>query len=240
MLISTDAMYIFNGQVKAWVAEKMPLCSCAGQTLFVLSGDTFERCRKLAVEGAAMDKESMEEISEDSEPDHANSGKKYDLYDEMIAHPAHLIRRSYQIFQAGFDEDMSVVNITPVQWIILVTVSSFPGIDMTSLAGFAAVDKTSCGRAVAKLSERGYLQISPILEDLRQKRLSVTPEGKRVIDQTRPGVSRLRERLLGVLTEEEQINLINALQVFVSRNNELSRAPQRRKIDKKARKKSTT
>ena len=55
-----------------------------GQTLFVLSGDTFERCRKLAVEGAAMDKESMEEISEDSEPDHANSGKKYDLYDESL------------------------------------------------------------------------------------------------------------------------------------------------------------
>lgn len=154
--------------------------------------------------------------------------KRSDLYDEMVAHPAHLIRRSYQIFQAGFDEYMAMVGITPVQWIILVTVYSFPGIDMTRLAGLAAVDKTSCGRAVAKLVQRGFLQVSPIVEDLRQKRLSVTPQGDEAIQQTRPGVGLLRERLLGVFSPEEQENLLEALQTFVNKNNELSRAPQRK------------
>lgn len=175
-----------------------------------------------------MNRQDIEKKYENTSDEEPAAAKRTDLYDEMITHPAHLIRRSYQIFQAGFDEDMAVTGVTPVQWIILVTVFSYPGIDMTRLAGFAAVDKTSCGRAVSKLVERGFLQVSPIVEDLRQKRLSVTKDGELAIEQTRPGVGRLRDRLLGVLSREEQKNLLEALEVFVRKNNELSRAPQRR------------
>ena len=150
------------------------------------------------------------------------------LFDEMSQHPAHLIRRCYQIFIAGFEQEIgTITDISQVQGIILAIVRSYPGIDMTSVSGLAAVDKTSCGRAVSKLARSGLIHISPILEDRRQKRLSITAEGEDVIREVLPGLRKLQDRLLGALSQKEQEHFISALKVFVEKNNEQSRAPQR-------------
>lgn len=150
-----------------------------------------------------------------------------ELFAELMEHPAHLIRRSFQIFLSVFESEVGVFDITPVQWIMLATIYSFPGLEMTRLAGLAAVDKTSCGRAVSKLHDRGLVQVSPILEDRRQKRLSATQAGENMIIQALPGVRKLKGRLLGALSQKEQEAFNEALRVFVDRNNNQSRAPQR-------------
>jgi len=45
----------------------------------------------------------------------------------LTDHPAHLIRRSYQVFLYFFDEAMAGLKLSPVSWIILATTRNFPG-----------------------------------------------------------------------------------------------------------------
>lgn len=149
------------------------------------------------------------------------------LFDEMVQHPAHLIRRTFQIFLSAFDADLGETKLTPVQWMILATLYSFPGIDMTRLAGLAAVDKTSCGRAVSKLADDGLVKVSADRKDGRQKRLSATADGQRMVIGALPRVRRMRDRILGGLNEQERGQFLSILKVFVTKNNEQSRAPYR-------------
>lgn len=173
-----------------------------------------------------MSKKSTESTT-GSQGRHEGIPLEKELYAEMVQHPAHLIRRTFQIFLSAFDLDLGQTGLTPVQWMILATVYSFPGIDMTRLAGLAAVDKTSCGRAVAKLADGGLIRLSADKTDGRQKRLSLLPEGQRMVVSALPGARKMRERLLVAFTSQERTAFLSILKTFVTKNNEQSRAPHR-------------
>jgi DNA-binding MarR family transcriptional regulator len=149
-----------------------------------------------------------------------SGGAMLDLYD----HPGHLLRRAQQISVSIFYDEMGD-ELTPVQYAILSRLASRPGIDQVSLAGLAAVDTSTGATVCARLEEKGLLDRKVIPHNRRQRALTITTEGARMLGALELGAQRLRERLLAPLSAQEQELFMGLLAKLVNENNEQSRAP---------------
>jgi MarR family transcriptional regulator, lower aerobic nicotinate degradation pathway regulator len=147
------------------------------------------------------------------------------FFQEIISHPGHLVRRSYQIFSSVFEEEMAGLNLTPIQYIILAVLEVYPGIDQTRLGGLAAIDKSSCGRAVEKLAQRKLILVRFSSEDRRQRELHLSEKGSALLSEAVPAARRIRKRLFSTLSPAQQTQFLASLAAFVDANNEASRAP---------------
>lgn len=143
---------------------------------------------------------------------------------DLHEHPGHLLRRAQQISVSLFYDELGD-EMTPVQYAILGQLALHPGIDQVSLAGLAAID-TSTGAAVcARLEEKGLLKRRVIPHNRRQRALTITPNGTRMLKAMEAGALRLRERLLEPLSPAEQRRFMTLLTKLVRANNTQSRAP---------------
>lgn len=143
---------------------------------------------------------------------------------DLYQHPGHLLRRAQQISVSIFYDEMGD-ELTPVQYAILSQLAGHPGIDQVSLAGLAAIDTSTGATVCARLEEKGLLERKVIPHNRRQRALTITPEGARLLDGLEPGAQRLRERLLAPLSAQEQELFMGLLAKLVKENNEQSRAP---------------
>jgi DNA-binding MarR family transcriptional regulator len=147
-------------------------------------------------------------------------GDMLDLYQ----HPGHLLRRAQQISVSIFYDEMGS-ELTPVQYAILSRLAEHPGIDQVSLAGLAAIDTSTGATVCARLEEKGLLERRVLPHNRRQRALSITAAGQRILDELVPGAQRLRERLLDPLSAQEQRVFMALLAKLVHENNDQSRAP---------------
>jgi DNA-binding MarR family transcriptional regulator len=69
------------------------------------------------------------------------------------------------------------------------------------------------------------LERKVIPHNRRQRALTITTEGARLLQALEPGAQRLRERLLAPLSGQEQEVFMALLAKLVNENNEQSRAP---------------
>jgi DNA-binding MarR family transcriptional regulator len=143
---------------------------------------------------------------------------------DLHQHPGHLLRRAQQIAVSIFYDEMGD-ELTPVQYAILAQLADHPGIDQVSLAGLAAIDTSTGATVCARLEEKGLLERKVIPHNRRQRALTITPAGARLLDAMVPGAQRLRERLLAPLSAQEQVQFMRLLGKLVDENNEQSRAP---------------
>ena len=143
---------------------------------------------------------------------------------ELDEHPGHLLRRAQQISVSMFHDEVGG-ELTPVQFAMLRCLADHPGIDQVSLAGIAAIDTSTGATVCARLEEKGLLERKVIPHNRRQRALTITPEGERLLASLVPATQRLRERLLAPLTPAEQQQFMELLTRLVRDNNEQSRAP---------------
>jgi len=149
-----------------------------------------------------------------------NDRAMLDLYE----HPGHLLRRAQQISVSIFYDEMGD-DLTPVQYAILSRLAGHPGIDQVSLAGLAAIDTSTGATVCARLEEKGLLERKVIPHNRRQRALTITAEGSRLLNALEPAAQRLRDRLLAPLSAQEQELFMGLLTRLVNENNEQSRAP---------------
>jgi len=147
-------------------------------------------------------------------------GKILDLYD----HPGHLLRRAQQISVSLFYDELGD-ELTPVQYAMLSRLAEHPGIDQVSLAGLAAIDTSTGATVCARLEEKGLLERKVLPHNRRQRALTITAEGTRLLQGLVPGAQRLRDRLLAPLDAQEREQFMELLGKLVRENNEQSRAP---------------
>ena len=143
---------------------------------------------------------------------------------DPYAQPGHLLRRAQQISISLFYDELGD-ELTPVQYAILTQLATHPGIDQVSLAGLAAIDTSTGATVCARLEEKGLLERKIIPHNRRQRALTITPNGARLLESLEVGALRLRERLLAPLTAAEQRQFMELLARLVRENNEQSRAP---------------
>jgi DNA-binding MarR family transcriptional regulator len=139
--------------------------------------------------------------------------------------PGHLIRRLHQIAVGIFLQEGGELNVTPVQYAALQVVCNQPGIDQRTLARTIALDASTTGGVVDRLEARGWMERRQSPEDRRARQLFLTPEGMRGLADTIPAMLRAQEQILAPLTDRQRSEFMRLLQVLVTQNNDLSRAP---------------
>lgn len=142
----------------------------------------------------------------------------------LYEHPGHLLRRAQQISVSIFYDEMGS-ELTPVQYAMLRNLEAHPGIDQVSLSAASGIDTSTGATVCARLEEKGLLERKVIPTNRRQRALTITPAGERLLEELIPGSQRLRRRLLAPLTGPEQLQFMELLTKLVQENNEQSRAP---------------
>lgn len=139
--------------------------------------------------------------------------------------PGHAIRRLHQISVGIFLQEAGDLGVTPVQYAALQTVGNQPGIDQRTLARNIALDASTTGGVVDRLEARGWLERKTSTEDRRARQLSLTLSGEQALRDSVPVMLRAQEQILAPLNEEQRNTFMALLQLLVTQNNELSRAP---------------
>jgi DNA-binding MarR family transcriptional regulator len=144
---------------------------------------------------------------------------------DLDQQPGHLIRRLHQIAVGVFVQEASASGVTPVQYAALQVVHQQPGIDQRTLARTIALDASTTGGVVDRLEARGWLERRMSPEDRRTRQLVLTAEGEQGLADTIPAMQRTQEQILAPLTARQRADFMRLLQVLVTQNNALSRAP---------------
>lgn len=139
--------------------------------------------------------------------------------------PGHAIRRLHQISVGIFLQEAADLGVTPVQYAALQVVSNQPGIDQRTLARQIALDTSTTGGVVDRLEARGWLERRTAPEDRRARQLFLTPAGEKTLNDTVPAMLRAQDQILAPLTERQRAEFMRLLQILVTQNNALSRAP---------------
>lgn len=139
--------------------------------------------------------------------------------------PGHAIRRLHQISVGIFLQEAGDLGVTPVQYAALQTVGNQPGIDQRTLARNIALDASTTGGVVDRLEARGWLERKTSTEDRRARQLSLTLSGEQALRDAVPVMLRAQEQILAPLNEEQRHTFMALLQLLITQNNELSRAP---------------
>ena len=124
-----------------------------------------------------------------------------------------------------FLQETADLGVTPVQYAALQVVSNQPGIDQRTLARQIALDTSTTGGVVDRLEARAWLERHTSPEDRRARQLFLTPAGAQALVDTIPAMLRAQEQILAPLTERQRAEFMRLLQILVTQNNELSRAP---------------
>jgi MarR family transcriptional regulator, lower aerobic nicotinate degradation pathway regulator len=149
-----------------------------------------------------------------------NPGALYDM-------PGHLIRRCQQIAVALFFEECGAFEITPQQYAVLSVLADNDGVDQITLAGLAALNRTTAGEIVDRMVSAGLLERRDNPLDRRVKKIFLTELGLKLLGDMHEAVLRVQQRLLQPLDPAERETFIALLARIASENNELSRAPLR-------------
>ncbi len=139
--------------------------------------------------------------------------------------PGHMIRRLHQISVGIFMQEAGELGVTPVQYAALQVVNNQPGTDQRTLARTIALDASTTGGVVDRLEARGWLERRMSPEDRRARLLFITPAGAQALADTVPAMLRTQEQILAPLTPRQRSEFMRLLQLLVTQNNELSRAP---------------
>ncbi len=141
--------------------------------------------------------------------------------------PGHLIRRCHQIAVALFFEECGAFEITPQQYAVLSVLADNDGVDQITLAGLAALNRTTAGEIVDRMVSAGLLERRDNPLDRRVKNIFLTKPSLKLLSDVHEAVVRVQHRLLEPLGPAERETFIELLARIASENNELSRAPLR-------------
>jgi DNA-binding MarR family transcriptional regulator len=106
----------------------------------------------------------------------------------LYEHPGHLLRRAQQISVSIFYDEMGS-GLTPVQYAMLRNLAAHPGIDQVSLSASTGIDTSTGATVCARLEEKGLLERKVIPTNRRQRALTITAEGERLLEELIPGRS---------------------------------------------------
>ena len=123
----------------------------------------------------------------------------------------YLLRRAHQRASAIFQGSIGDPNITPTQYSSMAKLDEYGELSQNLLGRLVGMDKATMQGVVRRLKERGLVDPRPDPGDARRTLLSLTTEGKKLVNRlllNGPAVSR---ETLKPLTPQEQKQLLDLL-----------------------------
>lgn len=119
----------------------------------------------------------------------------------------HLLRRSQQAHNALWAEELGSDPTSP-QYALLEALAAWPGSDQRSAGELASLDKSSTMDIVARLARKQWITRDRDPRDSRRDALTLTSAAVLALEQLRPRVRRVQDRLLAPLPREERAGLL--------------------------------
>ncbi|HLI13922.1 MAG TPA: MarR family transcriptional regulator [Alphaproteobacteria bacterium] len=97
-----------------------------------------------------------------------------------------ILRRAHQRHVAIFTRCMGDLKLTPMQFSALVTIATAGPISQNRLGRLTAMDPANILGVVQRLAKRGLVARGRDLRDSRSARLSLTPAGRKLVEEAIP------------------------------------------------------
>lgn len=144
---------------------------------------------------------------------------------ELENYPGYHIRRLQQIAVAVFMEEVEAFGVTPVQYAAMSAVLRQPGVDQRTLARNIGFDTSTIGSVIDRLEVRGLMLRNPSPTDRRVRQLTLTDEGRELLQQAEPAVLRAQRRMLEPLPDDKRAQFMELIALLIHENDEFARAP---------------
>ena len=122
--------------------------------------------------------------------------------------PGYLVRRLHQLHSTLFAAECENFDVTPVQYVVLTTLSLMPDADQNSLAQEMGLDRTNVADVLVRLAKRGLVRRVRARQDRRAMLSRLTPEGERLTAKMYEAMTRAQDRLLAPLDAGEREGFI--------------------------------
>lgn len=123
----------------------------------------------------------------------------------------HLLRRAHQRHSAIFQENIGDEQLTPLQFAALVKLRDLDEVSQNQLGRLTAMDAATMQGVIKRLASRNLIDRRPDPDDRRRLILSLSPEGRALIERLLSNGSNITQKTLDPLSPTEQKNFIQLL-----------------------------
>jgi len=139
-----------------------------------------------------------------------------DTFSLKLEHsPIHLLHRAGQCAGDVFQSEMSLGDLTPRQYAILLTVAQNEGLSQTHLVEKTGIDRSTLADIVRRLLKKGLLQRRRTKDDARAYAVKLTEEGLRILKSAEPMARKVDDRILAALPNQQRERFVQDLNTIV-------------------------
>ncbi|WP_269514989.1 MarR family winged helix-turn-helix transcriptional regulator [Brevundimonas subvibrioides] len=163
------------------------------------------------------------------------SGKQARRAGTLADSPSHLMHRVLQLALDIYAEEAGTDGPTQRQFAVLEAVSVKSGLTQTDLVKATGIDRSTLADLVARMTTRGLLARERSSLDARAMAVSLSAEGKALLDAARPRVEAADRRIMGLLPKAKRDGFLELLGELAA---SADAAPEQAKAEIKALKKA--
>ncbi len=115
----------------------------------------------------------------------------------------HLLHRASQRASEIFALETRDFDLTARQYAVITTVAQHEGLSQTDLVRLTGIDRSTLADVVHRLLRRGIIQRERTMEDGRTYAVSLSAEGRELLDSIKPYARRADRTVLSCLGEED-------------------------------------
>jgi DNA-binding MarR family transcriptional regulator len=123
----------------------------------------------------------------------------------------HLLRRAYQRHVALFQQTIPDSQLTAAQFVALCAVRDNGASSLSDIVRVTAIDQATVRGVIERLKSRALLAVSHDPADRRKVLVTLTPAGRRVIDDVVPFAHEITEATFGNLNPAERVAIVYLL-----------------------------
>ena len=141
-------------------------------------------------------------------PKVSNTTSQNDDY-ELELQIGYLLRLANQKHLEIFSSQ--IPELTPTQFSVLVKLSDVGELSQNELGRRVGMDSATTNGVVERLLKKRYVQSLPDISDKRRRNISLTLEGRSLVDSLIPKAKRVTSNTLNALDKEESFQLVKLL-----------------------------
>lgn len=149
-------------------------------------------------------------------PRERKSRRDIDL-DVLGNHLGYSLRRAQVWVFQDFIRTLSIIDIRPAQYSVLVVIGANPGLSQAELADRLAIERARLVHMLDHLQRRGLTERLPSPTDRRTHALQLTKEGQKLLKRAKALAVRHEARLTEKLGAGAREQVMELLKVFVTR-----------------------
>jgi len=140
---------------------------------------------------------------------------------ELYRRPGFLLRRAHQLSVALFLDHCKDLQLTPSQYGVLYVLDKCENIDQVTLARLIAIDRSTIALVLRLLRKRGCVVKKVGEDDMRRRILSLTSEGRELLQRASIPARQAMNDLVAPLSETDQAALFGMIDRIIGRNEAL-------------------